>query len=311
MLLCPDVMSENKKVFFIVNKFSGPGYRDSIEGRILSASIKSGLEPTIEFTKERGHATELALGAVKAGFTRVFAVGGDGTVNETAQGLLNTDTELGIIPNGSGNGLARHLGIPMRFSSSLSMIASKHVIRMDTAMINDKISVNVTGIGFDGHVAARFGTNGKRGLPGYVNVVLKEFGGFEEFNGIAIIDGEKLPLTSFIVAIANSSQFGNNARIAPYASVCDGQLDLCLVRKAPFIRTFGFVRKVFTGRIDTSPFVSIRHVKNMELTLDAPMHFHVDGEPHLPAKYFAIKILPASLSVVVPNVARSTRTTNY
>src|SRR5688500_15924662 len=110
-------MSENKKVFFIVNKYSGTGYKDSIEGRILSTCADLSIEPAIEFTQEKGHATELAREAVKDGFQRVFAVGGDGTVNETAQGLMGSNAALGILPKGSGNGLARHLGISTRFGS--------------------------------------------------------------------------------------------------------------------------------------------------------------------------------------------------
>src|SRR5689334_8156918 len=141
-------MSENKKVFFIVNKYSGRGYRDSLEGRIISACADAGIEAAIDFTRERGHATELAMKAVNDGFTRVFAVGGDGTVNEVAQGLINSNAALGILPKGSGNGLARHLGISMRLASALSLIDSNKTINMDTLIVNGRLSVNVSGIVF-------------------------------------------------------------------------------------------------------------------------------------------------------------------
>jgi len=294
-------MSENKKVFFIVNKFSGTGYKDSIEGRILATCMECGLEPTIEFTKQRGHATELAQAAAEGGFNRVFAVGGDGTVNETARGLLHSDAALGILPKGSGNGLARHLGISTSFKTALSLVRSHAVIKMDAIQINDCISVNVAGIGFDGHVAALFGTNGKRGLPGYARLVLKEFSAFGEFDGRANIDGTEVDLTGFIMAVCNSSQFGNNARIAPYASVCDAQLDLCLVRKASLIRSIGLVRKIFTGKIESSPLVTIRKMKNVQISLNGPVHFHVDGEPHPKASHFDVRVLPGALNVIVPD----------
>ena len=293
-------MSENKKVFFIVNKYSGTGYRDSIEGRILATCASLSLEPAIEFTREKGHATELAREAIKNGFERVFAVGGDGTVNETAQGLLGSNAALGILPKGSGNGLARHLGIPTRFGSALPLIHSTKMIRMDTVMINNMLSVNVSGIGFDGHVASRFGKNGKRGLLGYAWVVLKEFSAFQEFSGSAIIDGEHIKIKSFIVAIANSSQFGNNATIAPFASVCDAELDLCLIKKPPLLQTIGLIKKIFTGTIGTSPLVTIRKIKALQLKLKDSVYFHVDGEPHPATAEFNITVLPGSLNVIVP-----------
>jgi YegS/Rv2252/BmrU family lipid kinase len=294
-------MSENKKVFFIVNKFSGTGYKDSVEGRILSRCASLGLEPTIEFTKDKGHATELARTAASDGFNRVFAVGGDGTVNETAQGLIHTTCALGILPKGSGNGLARHLGISTTFKKALQLIGSEKTISIDTALINDLLSVNVAGIGFDGHVAALFGNNGKRGLPGYAKVVLNQFNGFQEFGGKALVDGESLTLKSFIIAIANSSQFGNNAKIAPYASVCDAELDLCLIKKPSFVGTLALLKKMFSGEIDTSSLVSIRKMKSLELTLEKPVHFHIDGEPYRAEQNFRVQISPASLQVIVPD----------
>jgi len=240
----------------------------------------------------------------------VFAVGGDGTVNEIARGLLHSPAALGILPKGSGNGLARHLGIPTRFSSALSLINSKKIVEIDSALINDLVSVNVAGIGFDGHVAAMFGKNGKRGLFGYAKLVLKEFPNFKEFKGRAVIDGNDINLESFIVAVANASQFGNNATVAPYASVCDAQLDLCLIRKAPLIRTMGLVRRIFTGKIHTSPLVTIIKMKSLQLSLASPVHFHIDGEPHPKAREFTIKVVPASLKVIVPDDAATTLRVN-
>src|SRR5689334_6174292 len=124
-------MNESKKVFFIVNKFSGAGYKDSLEGRIISHCSTLGIEPSIEFTRERGHATELARTAINEGFQRIFAVGGDGTVNEVAQALVNTRASLGILPKGSGNGLARHLRIPMKFAEALPLVSSSKTMHID------------------------------------------------------------------------------------------------------------------------------------------------------------------------------------
>jgi len=182
-------MSENNKVFFIINKYSGASYRPEVEGRIITACGQLNLECSIEFTKERGHATELARQAVEQDFRTIFAVGGDGTVNEVAQGIVNTPATMGILPKGSGNGLARHLCIPMSFMRSLATLSSRQTIKMDTVLVNGRLSVNIAGIGFDGHVAGLFGRNGKRGLIGYARLVIKEFRSFKEFPVDMEVDG--------------------------------------------------------------------------------------------------------------------------
>jgi diacylglycerol kinase (ATP) len=293
-------MSESKKVLFIINRFSGGGYRPSIEGRLIDYCAQHNVECTIEFTKARGHATELARqSAVEKKFQVVFAVGGDGTVNEVAQGLVGTTTTMGIIPKGSGNGLARHLGIPMNFKRSLSLISSDNIICMDTFLVNGMLSVNVSGVGFDGHVASLFGKNGKRGFIGYSKLVLKEFLSFDEFPIEIEMDGRHLVKDSFIVALANSSQFGNNAKVAPQASVCDQWLDVCFVKKVPLHRALGFGYNLFSGRLNKSSLVEIIKAQNAHLKFKSPMSFHIDGEAHPPTREMTVKIQPASLKMLV------------
>src|SRR5436190_15269537 len=200
------------KVFFIINKYSGTGFLSSLEEYIIDCCGKLKIEVAIEFTLHKGHATELAKEAVAQGFTRVFAIGGDGTVNEVAQGLVHTDTALGIIPKGSGNGLARHLHIPLKAHAALRLLDKYKILPIDTLRINDKLSINVSGIGFDAHVAGKFGKNGKRGLINYGKLVMQEFPGYKEFPLEIDVDDVKLRRKSFILAFANSSQFGNNAK---------------------------------------------------------------------------------------------------
>jgi diacylglycerol kinase (ATP) len=292
-------MSENNKVFFIINKYSGAGFRESLEGRIIDYCSRQNWECTLEFTRQRGHATELAKQAVMQGYNLVVAVGGDGTVNETTQGLIGSEVPLAIIPKGSGNGLARHLGIPLSFTKSLELLGNMKTIQMDTVWINNHLSVNVSGIGFDGHVASLFGKNGKRGLAGYTRLTLREFIKFKEFEGQSVIDGKAFNSRTFLIAIANSSQFGNNARIAPHASVCDGWIDVCFVKKVPLSHALGFARKMFTGEMDRSRFVTIRKAKEIQIHFEKAVPYHVDGEPQEPKQDFTIVIKPGSLSVVV------------
>jgi diacylglycerol kinase (ATP) len=294
-------MSENKKVFFIINKYSGTGYRPDVEGKIIAACGRHGLECTLEFTQRRGHATELAQLAVAQHFDLVFAVGGDGTVNEVAQGLLNSGLTMGILPKGSGNGLARHLGIPMRLSRALSLLESTRTIMMDTLNVNGKLSVNISGIGFDGHVAGMFGKNGhKRGLFGYAKLVLKEFARYPEVPVAITLDGKSQDREAFVIGLANSSQFGNNARIAPHASVCDEVMDVCVVRKVPLTQFIGFAQKMFTGRIDRSAFVEIIPARKVTLKFPRPVAYHIDGEAMEPRQEFSIEVNPASLKMLLP-----------
>lgn len=300
-------MNENNKVFFIINKYSGAGFQPKLEGLILSQCDALGLKCSMEFTQGRGHATELAKQATLRGCERIFAVGGDGTVNEVAQGLVHTMTSMGIIPRGSGNGLARHLGIPINVGKSLEVLKSKKTIQMDTLLVNKKLSVNVSGIGFDGHVAGLFGKNGKRGLVGYVRLVAKEFFSFKEFPVDITIDDKVLHRDTFILAIANSSQFGNNATIAPYASVCDQLMDICFVKKVPLSQSIGFARKMFFGKIDTSAFVEIIKAKKISIRFERPMPYHIDGEAMESEANFDIALIPASLNMLVPDNSKRSR----
>ncbi|MBY0433267.1 MAG: YegS/Rv2252/BmrU family lipid kinase [Cyclobacteriaceae bacterium] len=288
------------KVFFIINKYSGTGFQSAIEGRIIDVCSRLGLEGTLEFTQHKGHATELACQAVSQNFSRVFAMGGDGTVNEVAQALTHTSTALGILPKGSGNGLARHLKIPLKLEKAIELLGPHEVINMDTLLINGRLSVNVSGIGFDAHVAGQFGKDGKRGLLSYARLALTEFRSFKEFEVMAMIDSIPVKEKSFIIALANSSQFGNNALVAPHASVQDGMMDVCFIQKVPFTQAVGFALKMFSGKLDHSSYVVIKKAKRFEATLTSSMPFHVDGEPRASEKKFIAEIQPASLKVIVP-----------
>lgn len=291
--------SEVKKVFFIVNKYSGSGYRENVEGQILSCCKENNIEGAIEHTQGRGHATTLATHAVAAGFQQVVAVGGDGTVNEVAQGLLHSPVSMGIIPKGSGNGLARHLGIPLKINLALKCLLTSKRITMDTFRINGKLSLNVSGIGFDGYIADLFGADTTRGFQGYTKHILNEFMNFPEFDAQITYGDTQIKKMAFVIAIANSSQYGNNARIAPAASIRDQILDISILKKIPPYR-LDFVYSFFSGTIDQSAYCDTLQVRNAEIRLNKPMCFHIDGEPAGKAEHFFIEIVPASLNILAP-----------
>lgn len=291
--------NEVKKVFFIINKFSGTGYQPALITSILEAGKAVRAESELAFTEGPGHATMLAEQAVAAGFDKVVAVGGDGTVNEVAKGLLYSDTRMGIIPKGSGNGLARHLGIPINVNMALKCLFTSQVITMDTFRMNGKLSVNVSGIGFDGYIANLFATDKKRGLRGYTKLVLHEFMKFPEFEAVITLGGNQMKKKAFVIAIANSSQYGNNARIAPAASVCDEILNVSVLRKIPPYR-LDFIYSFFSGNIDQSVYCETLRIRDAIIELNSPMAFHIDGEFAGTADRFTIELQPASLNVLVP-----------
>ncbi len=289
-----------ERVFFIINKYSGKGFQSAVEGQVIDTCAASGVEVAIEYTRERGHATDLAREAVNQGFPRVFAMGGDGTVNEVARALVNTPVALGIIPSGSGNGLARHLNIPLVPHLALRLLHQGEVMVMDTLRINGGLSVNVSGFGFDGHVASQFGKDGKRGLIGYTKLVLREFLRYKEFDIHADTDGKITTHRAFMVALANASQFGNNALIAPDASVSDGMMDVCFIRRISITEAIPFLTKLFMGNIEKSRFATLVKAKHFHAELSTEQPIHLDGEPGKPSKIFDVQIHPASLRVIVP-----------
>ncbi|MFN3839373.1 MAG: diacylglycerol/lipid kinase family protein [Cyclobacteriaceae bacterium] len=299
-------MSEFKKLLFIINKFSGAGFRPKLEGKILTACEQHLTECTIEFTASRGHAATIARNAASQ-FDAVIAVGGDGTVNETARGLLHSETPLGILPKGSGNGLARHLGIPMNLDAALSALFNSQAIKMDTFQLNDHLSVNVSGIGFDGHVANLFGENKKRGFWGYARFVLREYIAFSGFEA-QVVQGNNINSLhdSFIIALANSSQYGNNARLSPAASITDNQLNLVHIKKIPLPKGVLFAWNLFMGTLRNSPHYFSQPAGNLSIKTKLPVPYHIDGEPCGTASVFDIRINPASLAVLVPEKNRNT-----
>lgn len=291
--------SQVSKISFIVNKYSGTGFNPGMEEVVARTCHDHGVEHRLQYTKGPAHATALASEAIALGFDSIIAVGGDGTANEVAQALVNTHAKMGIVPKGSGNGLARHLGIPVKFPEALTCLFTNKVVAMDTFRLNNKLSLNVSGIGFDGYIADLFGTDNQRGFQGYTRHVLHEFMQFPEFEATIDTGQQTHNRKAFVIAIANSSQYGNNARIAPGASVCDQLLDISVLKKFPPYR-LDFIYSFFSGTIDQSAYCETLQVRNATIQLKEPMSYHIDGEPAGKADYFTIEILPASLNMLAP-----------
>lgn len=293
----------NKSISFIVNPRAGVSQGISLEQLIQQQARAHQARFDIYYTQSRGHATELATTCSGQGYDIVVAVGGDGTINEVAQGLVGSPTVMGIVPKGSGNGLARHLGIPLNTAQAVATLFNSEELAMDVFTVNGKLSLNVSGIGFDGHITNLFGVKSGRGLLGYVTVTIQEFTGFREFTAEIHANGSHFQRNAFIIAIANSSQYGNNAYIAPAASVCDGLLHVNFLKKIPLYR-MDFLYDFFAGNVGNSPYSEIIETKSMELTTSVPMSYHVDGEPVGLSDHFRIDLTPAALKVLYSPTAR-------
>ena len=219
-----------EEILFIVNPISGTGKQKKLNKNLEKTLNYSLFNPTIVYTQHAGHATEMSREAIGR-YKYVIAVGGDGTVNEVVKALTGSETTMGIIPVGSGNGLARHLNIPMDMDEAIKVINKQLTERIDTVKINNELSVNVSGVGFDAHVAHKFAKNGKRGSIPYVKIAATEFQHYKTQAYKIVADGKPMFRNAFMISLANSAQFGNNALISPEAKIDDGLVDICIVRK--------------------------------------------------------------------------------
>ncbi|GIV38102.1 MAG: hypothetical protein KatS3mg032_2481 [Cyclobacteriaceae bacterium] len=292
-------MGSYKNLLFIINKHSGRRYVPGIKEKIHHICAQYNAVCVVEFTQKRNHACQLAREAAGR-FDAIIAVGGDGTVNETARGLLHSATPMGIIPTGSGNGLARHLGIPMNCPAAARLIFNSVPVNIDTFTVNGQTGVNVAGLGFDGHVAGLFSARTKRGLWGYTALIIRDFLHYQPVPVTARMQGHTITSNLFILAIANSSQYGNKASIAPSASLTDHYLNLVQVKKIPLLHIPPFVFRLFTRKLSNNRYYSCTPCRSANIELPHPVPYHIDGEACGRARRFEIRIQPSSLRVLIP-----------
>jgi diacylglycerol kinase (ATP) len=291
------------KACFVFNPTSGrnrrrPGLVDAIE----AFTARHGIDAFVRSTRARSHATQLAREAVDAGCTHVIAVGGDGTLNEVAQALVGTDAVLGLLPCGSGNGLALHLGIPTRFSGALDLLLPGNGAprSIDTGIANGHPFFNVMGLGFDAEISRSFNGIVRRGLPAYIRTGLEVFARHRAEVFEIEYAGGRTRLDAFLVTVANSSQYGNNARIAPDASVDDGELDLVAVRPMNVFAAVPTVTRLFAGTLRANGRIVAKRGRHFAIRRERPGVIHVDGETHETGDVVSIEVRQGSLRVLVP-----------
>ena len=278
---------EQKKVFLVINRHAGHKEGAKALEVVVPYLMKKDCLVEYSFTDHRKHATELAEKAAADGFDIVVAVGGDGTVNEVAQGLYGAGVKMGIIPMGSGNGLARELGISMDMQKSAKALIKGKNLKVDVCKLNDQRFLCTSGIGFDAMIADKMSKASSRGFFKYVQLVIQESIFFKPIEVRMKIDGNLIEESIFLITFANASQFGNNAYIAPGASMTDGIIDVVVVKKFPKIWMPVFAIALFSKLVTRLPFVDCYKAKVIEIELADSPYFHFDGEPGnltIPAK---------------------------
>ena len=291
-----------RRVALIVNPISGRGGRQHAKIEIIRYARQlarvHGFSLELYLTRYPKHATELAHNAAEQGFDLVIAVGGDGTVNEVAHGLLGTSTVLGIVPMGSGNGLARHLDLPLVTRAALRTTIERPSIAIDCGLLNGKNFFTTAGIGFDAEVGWMFAKLGTRGINSYIKATAQLFFNYRPREYEIAIDGKTLERKALLITFANASQFGNNARIAPHALVNDGTLQMVIVKPFPKIAIGYLASLLFHGLVDTSSYVETIPFQHLSVRSRTPLRGHVDGEPEQLPNAFEVSVVPNALQVV-------------
>lgn len=288
-------------ILFIINPISGGKDKLKIPGLIDANLDRSKFNANYSFTEYIGHASEIAEEAASKNFDIIVAVGGDGTINEIGTKVMQQNKILGILPFGSGNGLSRFLKIPMNTTQAIKVINDCKVRVIDTARFNDKCFFNMAGMGFDAHISSVFAGNKSRGLSGYLKLGFKEMINYKPQTYHIYIDGKEYIRKAFVVSVANSSQYGNNAHIAPNASITDGLLDVCIIKEFPIYKIPVLAYHMLNASADQSNMVEIiqgREIRIQRMSNDA---IHIDGEPFFMGKEINVSIVPLSLNIITPD----------
>jgi len=268
---------------------------------IVSSSLNSRhYNWEILYSESAGHLTELSRAAAAECADIIAAVGGDGTLNLVAGGMIGSKSVLAVIPAGSGNGLARHLNIPIDIAESLKIIGKGKKQLIDTLTVNDRLCISIAGVGFDALVAKKFSEETRRGFFSYFKIVTNEYTYYRPRKYRMEIDGRQVVREALFVSFANTNQFGYNTIISPEASISDGLVDVCIVKKVPLWHAPRVVGLLLTRRIDSSGFVEIIRARNVKLSRNKNREVNIDGEPVKLTKDLHIAVNPGSLSVIVP-----------
>jgi YegS/Rv2252/BmrU family lipid kinase len=289
------------KVRFIFNPYSGRNRKNPyLYDRAVDFIAQEHLDGTIVRTERARHGTELARQAVKDGCELVVAIGGDGTMNEVADGLVGSPAVFGLIPCGSGNGLGRHLGIRKPGDGAFRTLLRGRPMAIDTGVVNGFSFFNAMGLGFEADIAVRFSRQTNRGLAGYIRVGVPAFFSHQPESCVVHHAGKADKVTAFTLAVMNSDQYGNDARIAPGAKLDDGRFELVSVPRVGFFGACGMLYRLGTDTFDQVKAVSRFNGSEFVVEREKAGWIHTDGEPRATTARLEISLKPRSLRIMVP-----------
>ena len=283
------------KTRFIINPISGTGKQKGIEHYIAMHFD----DYEIVITEKAGDATSLSKTAIEQKFDTVIAVGGDGTVNECAKALIGSNTALGVIPCGSGNGFAFHNGMNPIPKKAIIQLKNASIKTIDSCTANGMPFVNVSGIGFDAHIANLFSNLTNRGFSNYIKLIYKELQ-YKARDYTLSYDGKTEHINAILISFANTTQYGNNFQISPHAKMDDGLIDFVIVKDFPRWKVPFFLLKIVKGKAHLSKYIRIIQTEKMTIT-SGEKRIHLDGEPAVTDTTLAINIVPKSLKILLPN----------
>ena len=301
-----------KSIVFIINPISGTHSKDEIPALIETRLDHERYDYEIQLTGYAGHATEIARNCVARSIDAVVAVGGDGTVNEVARALTHSETALGIIPCGSGNGLARHLCIPMDAKKAIDIINACNIELFDYGVINDLPFFCTCGMGFDAFISLKFAEAGKRGPITYVENVLKE--GLKdkpETYQVESDDGAHR-YKAFLIACANASQYGNNAYIAPGAAMKDGQMDVIIMEPFDALEAPQIAADLFMKTLPNNSKIKTFRTRHLHIHREEPGAIHFDGDPIMTGTDVDVHIEPQGIHILTdPDMTEDSGQPNF
>lgn len=296
-----------RRFLYFINPISGTNNKGQLRKIIEAKTNAQGIPFEIMETSSVNDYNYLTGKIIEGGYTDVIVCGGDGTVNQVVAALQNTDINIGIIPMGSGNGLALAAGIPTDPEKALEIIFRGKSSCVDAFIINQHFSCMLCGLGFDAQVAHDFALQNKRGLRSYVQQTVKNFLIANPYPFIVHLDNEEIKAEAFFISIANSNQFGNNVTIAPKASICDGLLDIVIVKKMSKLRMlYSLLKQIRMGQVTATDKKyhgkDILYFQTKKLLIDNPKHapLHIDGDPSVTAKHFEIRVVEEAFRLLQP-----------
>lgn len=298
----------SRKILFFVNPISGVKSKLELEKQIIKRCAEENVAFEILFTSKEGNYDFLKEKIANEAITDIVICGGDGSLGPIVSSLLNTDVNIGIIPRGSGNGLARTARISKSVDKALDIIFNGNASLVDAFTINDRMSCHVCGLGFDALVAHEFSKQRTRGLSTYTRETLKHFFQIKPYAFSIKVGGNDFKTNAFLLCIANSNQFGNNFKIAPKASLCDGLLDIVILKKTNKIQVVvAFVKQILFGKVDNISIPKLKknnllYFQTPSIIIDNPdlAPLHIDGDPSETSRRFSIQVLPAAYRLLQP-----------